>query len=47
MIDKLRKLIQDRPTPVKDAIQEAAITALFAVFVASFLGTLLALKGCG
>jgi hypothetical protein len=47
MLDKIRKLWNDRPTPAKDAIQELVAKALAAVFVASFLGSLLAIKGCG
>lgn len=47
MLDKIRKLWNDRPTPAKDAIQQMAMKALAAVFAASFLGSLLAIKGCG
>jgi hypothetical protein len=43
----LDKLWPNRPTPVKDKAEELALKGLGAVFVASFLGTLLALKGCG
>lgn len=49
MLDRLRKLIEDRPTPVKDRLQ-AVVAQLFAgVVVASFAGCVLAMllmRGC-
>jgi len=50
MFDRFRELWSDRPTPVKDRVQSMAIrglaVAVVVVFAASFLGSLLATKGC-
>lgn len=41
------RLWPNRPTPLQDKAQELIIKAFGGVMLASFLGTLLALKGCG
>ena len=48
MLDRLRKLIQDRPTPVKDAAERFAAKCLGACVLGGFLAGVVALivKGC-
>jgi hypothetical protein len=48
MIDRIRKLIQDRPTPVKDAAERFAAKCLGACVFGGFLAGVAALllKGC-